>query len=365
MSAEGDMDGVAYGGTLGSTLDPDEGEEELASYLVPRLATYAPSTSPLSSSLASQVGEADGAAEEDHALPLSRQLGGSGSQAWDSGERSAAHAIEDDTVEGVALRASHGLPMQSSASPDEEAQANAGSGLDPFLTEMDAEDVDDWREEDEHDADEYDEEEADNTDAPPQTRSGTRRRGASAVPNYVNAFAHSRVKELLKYEGSSSIISKDAISAVSEAVALLTRDLVAMAAGEATKRHRKTVTYEDIARVAQLLDRFSFLAEVLPPVAASSSNALGAGNSIVIGSSAHSAAIPGSSSGTRRHGDPSVRSRSAHGCPGRNALQNLGESPPASARSKTAHVGVLGAAAHRSAVHPQPGAGLRQATLRF
>ncbi|CBZ30342.1 conserved hypothetical protein [Leishmania mexicana MHOM/GT/2001/U1103] len=365
MSAEGDMEGVAYDDTLGETLDPDEEEEDLASYLVPRLATYAPSTSPLSSSLASQVGEADGAAEEDHALPLSRQRDGSGSQVWDSGERSAAHALEDDTAESVAVRASHGLPAHSSASADEEAQANAGSGVDPFLTEMDAEDVDDWHEEDENDVDENDEEATDSTDAPPQTRPGTRCGGASDVPDYVNAFAHSRVKELLKYEGSSSIISKDAISAVSEAVALLTRDLVATAAGEATRRHRKTVTYEDIARVAQLLDRFSFLAEVVPPVAAFSSNALGAGSSIVVGSSVHSAATPSSSRGTKRHGEPLVRSRSAHGRPGKDALQTLGESPPAATRSKTAHVRVFGAAAHRSTVHPQPGAGLRQATLRF
>ncbi|GET92296.1 hypothetical protein, conserved [Leishmania tarentolae] len=356
------MEGATDDDTLGATLDPEEGEEELASYLIPRLAMYAPSASPLSSSVASQVGEANGAAEEDHVVSLSMQRGDSGSRAWDSGEQPVAYTLEDDTA-GVSLRSSHGLPMALSAPADEEAQEDTTTDAAPFIANGEAEDVDDWKEEDEHDVaedDEDDDEEIGNTDNPPQTRVAKHHGGASDVPNYVNAFAHNRVKELLKFEGSSSIISKDAVSAASEAVALLTRDLVAMAAREATRRHRKTVAYEDIARVVQLLDRFSFLAEVVPPVAASSSNALRAGGSIVLGNNVHSAEAPSSSSPTKRHGAPPVRSRSAHGLPGRSALQSHGESPTTATRAKTAHMRTLGAAAH-----PKPGAGLRQATLRF
>nr|CCM14894.1 hypothetical protein, conserved [Leishmania guyanensis] len=365
MSAVSNLEGVTYEATLGTTLDPEEGEEELASYLVPRLATYAPSASPFSSSLSSHGGEDDGTAEEDHAVFLPGQSGGNGSQARDSGERLAAHALKDDTAEGVVLRASHDLLAHSSASIDEEVQANAGTTVDPFLTDMDAEDVDDGYEEDEQDFDEEGKEGAESTDALTQSRSGKHHSDASNVPNYVNAFAHNRVKELLKFEGSSSIISKDAISAACEAVSLLTHDLVVMAAREATRRHRKTVTYDDIARVVQLLDRFSFLAEVVPPVAASSSSALAAGRSIVVGSSVHSAATPRKSSDTKRHREPFVHRRSAHGRPGGNALQSHGEAPPVATQSKTAQSRALDGVAQRRALYPQAGAGLRQETLRF
>ncbi|KAG5491608.1 hypothetical protein JIQ42_01514 [Leishmania sp. Namibia] len=364
MSADGDVEGATYDDTLGTTLDPDEGEEELASYLVPRLATYAPSASRLSSPLSSQGGGDDGAAEENHAVLLVGQRDDSGSSARDGGERSAAHASEDDTSVGVARHVRDGVPARSSASAEEEAEANASTAKDPFLADVDAEDVDDGSEEDAHEVDEENEEETYNTDAMAQARSGKNLSHYSDVHSYANAFAHSRVKELLKFEGSSSIISKDATAAACEAVALITRDLVSVAAGEATRRHRKTVTYEDIARVAQLLDRFSFLSDVVPPVA-SSSSALATGRSIVVGSNVHFAAAPSTSGGRKRRGEPPVRSRSAHERTGRNALQNDVESTPAATRSATAHARLLGAAAQRAGVHPHPAHGLRQATLRF
>lgn len=82
----------------------------------------------------------------------------------------------------------------------------------------------------------------------------------------TGVFPTSRVKDLLKYEGSSSVVSRDACLAASEAVALILRDLAKCAAAEAQRRHRKTVTYEDIARTAQMLDRFAYLSEVVPPL---------------------------------------------------------------------------------------------------
>ncbi|KAG5468690.1 hypothetical protein CUR178_01525 [Leishmania enriettii] len=365
MSADGDVERATYDDTLGTTLDPDEGEEELASYLVPRLAAYAPSTSRLSSPLSSYGGGDDGAAEKNHAVLLLGQRDDSGSPARDGGERSAAHASEDDTSVGVARHVRDGVPTRSSASAEEEAEAIASTAKDPFLADVDGEDADDGSEEDAYAVDEENEEETDNTDVMAEARSGKNLRHDSDVHSYANAFAHSRVKELLKFEGSSSIISKDATAAACEAVALITRDLVSVAAGEATRRHRKTVVYEDIARVAQLLDRFSFLSDVVPPVA-SSSSALAAGRSIVVGSNVHSAtAAPSTSGGRKRRGEPPVRSRSAHERTGRAALQNDVEATPAATRSATAHARLLGAAAQRAGVHPHPALGLRQATLRF
>lgn len=88
---------------------------------------------------------------------------------------------------------------------------------------------------------------------------------ASTGTDYANAFALSRVRELLKYDGCSSVVARDAAVTAGEAVALLLRDLTQAAAAEAQRRNRKTVTYDDVARVAQLFDRFSFLSEVLPP----------------------------------------------------------------------------------------------------
>ncbi|KAG5493971.1 hypothetical protein JKF63_01803 [Porcisia hertigi] len=360
MSTERNVDEETYDDTLGTALDLDEREEGVLSpFLVPRMAAYALSGSSFSS-VSSQ-----GDAEEDHAVRLSGQSEVSKRSPRDSGEGSAAHSPADGTGEGVALGMSHGGPGHSSASADEEAPGGANAAVDPFLTYTDDDDVDRGCQGDEYDIDEEDEEGADSVDASPEARSSDHGGGASDASNFVNAFAHSRVKALLKYEGSSSIISKDATMAACEAVALLTRDLVTMATGEATRRHRKTVTYEDVARVVQLLDRFSFLTEVVPPVAASSRGTLTAGRPIVVGSNKHSATSMSIKSGARRRGEPAVRSRSVHGRAGRNASQHTHESLSGAARSKTAHARVLGAAAQQPVLHTQPGSGLRQATLRF
>ncbi|KAG5468278.1 hypothetical protein LSCM1_02256 [Leishmania martiniquensis] len=358
MSAGDDMEGATYDETLGTTQDFEEGEEELASYLVPRLATYAPSTSPVSS----QGGEDDGAVVEDYAALLSKERGDSGTPERGDSKRLATRAPGSDTSAQIAWPASHGLPAHASALAKEEVEANGGTAQEPFLTDVDA---DSGEEEDEYEVEKEDEEGGpDSTSALPQAHSGKSLRYASDALGYANAFAHSRVKELLKFEGSSSVISKDATAAACEAVALMMRDLVAMAAGEATRRHRKTVTYEDVARVAQLLDRFSFLAGVVPPVVASSASAL-ATVPIVVGGNLHPAATPSTNGGIKRHGEPPVRSRSAHGRPGRNTAQSASESSPAATRSATVHGHLHGASGLRAGVHPPPGSGLRQATLRF
>lgn len=79
-----------------------------------------------------------------------------------------------------------------------------------------------------------------------------------------DGLALHRVRELLRYEGSSTILSKDGVSMVAEAVGLLLQDLTRSAAEMAKRRRKKRVTAKDIAQVISLYDRFSFLAEVVP-----------------------------------------------------------------------------------------------------
>ncbi|KAK7200737.1 hypothetical protein NESM_000131700 [Novymonas esmeraldas] len=378
MSAEREMDEATYDDTAGATFDGEEGDQEPAPYLVPRLAAFAASPSPSSSSpssasrsVSSRGGRDDRDAEEDHTIDLSRRRDTQWSRTRESGERSAAHAPEDDAAEGVAVRPDEDArqPPVTVAEEDEAPTLVADAAPDPFVADMRTEDVD-VEESCDEDVDYADDEDA-GEGAP---RSGTglqalsewqqqqRPAGAgSSASGYVNAFAHSRVKELLKYEGSSSIISKDAASAACEAVALLTRDLVTVAAAEAARRHRKTVTYDDVARVAQLLDRFSFLADVVPPVPAPAST-LATGTSIVVGDRVRSSATAEANHAARPHSNSHVRGRSAHARVGGGPAGGNGASPPAASttRSTTAHTrgGV-------PALHPLPGTGLRQATLRF
>lgn len=73
-----------------------------------------------------------------------------------------------------------------------------------------------------------------------------------------------RVRQLLRYEGSSSILSKEAVMAVTKAVSLMVQDLIRTAAAFAQRRCRQRVTSRDIAHIISLYDRFSFLAEVVP-----------------------------------------------------------------------------------------------------
>lgn len=103
----------------------------------------------------------------------------------------------------------------------------------------------------------------------------------STAVDYTNAFSFNRIKDLMRIENSlaeggggieahkgsvsgSTIISRDAARAMTEAVALLLRDLAQCASQEAVRRRRRTVQYDDVARVVQLYDRFSFLCDVLP-----------------------------------------------------------------------------------------------------
>lgn len=153
--------------------------------------------------------------------------------------------------------------------------------------------------------------------------------------SFISAFHHSRVRELLKFDGSSGIVSKEATFAATEAVALMLRDLTKMAVEEAARRHRKTISYDDISRVVQLIDRFSFLSDALPPPAAASSATEGV--------------VLGSSSSTR---DGTV----GHGAGRRHPPRAKSGARPTSSRVAPP---TRGPATHR----PTPT--LRQSTLRF
>lgn len=370
MSAQEGWDEATFDATQGATVDPDVEGDEVASFLVPRLAAYAaPPSSGSSSSRASEDGdmEDDGdAAEarralESHAMAEEDHRAASGSHGRDSGERSAAH-VTDDARASAELA---GVAPWAQTTEDLPSRA-----YDPFLTERDAEEAEVVGYQDD-DADALDTD-GDADEELAEGGAGALRQARAehgAASSFVNAFAHNRVKELLKYEGSSSIISKDAAAAACEAVALLTRDLVAMAAGEASRRHRKTVTYDDVARMAQLLDRFSYLADVVPPVPVPTSS-LSAGKSIVVGSHVHGSPATAGTGSRKRTNDAAPRSRSAQERSVAGRLRGAGVAQPAAtgaaaARSKTAHPRLPGVAGHTVSVHPQPGGGLRQATLRF
>ncbi|KAH9577403.1 Transcription factor CBF/NF-Y/archaeal histone domain [Trypanosoma melophagium] len=95
-------------------------------------------------------------------------------------------------------------------------------------------------------------------------------RAAGGPPNPAAArgdrptFPLSRVRELLKFHGSSSIVAKDAALTASDAVVLMLRELTRLAAAEAERQQRRTVTYADVARVVHYFDRFSFLSDIIP-----------------------------------------------------------------------------------------------------
>lgn len=361
---------TAYGDTFEATFDPaedgnDDGDDA-AAYLVPRLAAYAaPSSHASSASSSSSVApHTEPHSEEDEEAHMGGQTSPPAtttttaptahvtpyrdepSRARESGERSAAHVTDDGAHED-----SRGTPADVSHWENEEAEAVVEAAAPPPASHaaLAADDDDDDAYDDT--ANREDEEGEVQSEDDVVFEDHDRAGGARADSHtFANAFAHSRVKELLKYEGSSSMISKDAAAAACEAVALLTRDLVAMAAAEATRRNRKTVNYDDVARVAQMFDRFSFLADVVPPMPATSSSGSGAGKSIVVGGPAPASSL--------RTGTAS-RSRSAHvrGA-GRSGAGAGGVDSGAAVRSKTAHP------ATASSVHPLPG-GMRQATLRF
>ncbi|ORC93629.1 uncharacterized protein TM35_000015060 [Trypanosoma theileri] len=92
---------------------------------------------------------------------------------------------------------------------------------------------------------------------------------SAASPNAAagggrSTFPLSRVRELLKFHGLSSIVAKDAALTASDAVVLMLRDFTRLAAAEAERQQRKTVTYTDVARVVHYFDRFSFLSDIIP-----------------------------------------------------------------------------------------------------
>lgn len=92
----------------------------------------------------------------------------------------------------------------------------------------------------------------------PSSESTARLRGTE------DGLALYRVRELLRYEGSSTILSKDGVSMIAEAVGLIIQDLIRSAAEMAKRRRRRRVTAREIAQVISLYDRFSFLADVVP-----------------------------------------------------------------------------------------------------
>lgn len=134
---------------------------------------------------------------------------------------------------------------------------------------------------------------------------------SSGHEDYTAAFPVSRVKDLLRYEGSSTIISRDACLTASEAVALILRDMAKAAAAEAQRRNRKTVNYDDVAKTVHLFDRFAYLAEVVPAVAASPLGTHGSGTvparSVVIGT--------GASRGTKEQRQQQQRPLGVRGSP--------------------------------------------------
>eukprot|EP00796_Vickermania_ingenoplastis_P007267 gene7267-5113_t len=84
----------------------------------------------------------------------------------------------------------------------------------------------------------------------------------------ATALAAHRVRELLRFEGSSTLISKAATAAVAEATALILQDLTRTAAGITERRRRRRVTAEEVAQAVRLHDRFAFLADIIPAPAA-------------------------------------------------------------------------------------------------
>lgn len=79
------------------------------------------------------------------------------------------------------------------------------------------------------------------------------------------SFPAQRIRYLLRYEGSSSVISKDALEMVSAAVVLMVKDLTRSSAEIATRRQRRRVTSDEVGHAVSTFDRFSFLSDVIPP----------------------------------------------------------------------------------------------------
>ncbi|CCW60637.1 unnamed protein product [Phytomonas sp. EM1] len=110
-----------------------------------------------------------------------------------------------------------------------------------------------------------------NDDGSPDVSFSARATAAARV-DWTALFPLNRVREILRCEGGSSIISREAANAAGEAAALLLRDMAKAAAGEAVRSGRKTITYDDVSRLAQLFDRFSFLLDVIPPATTANLN---------------------------------------------------------------------------------------------
>ena len=364
----------------------DVGEDEVVSYLVPLLAADASSSSSSSLSQTPPLSDDDdvvGRNIEDEEVEAVEDADRAADvvAARGSGERSAARATDEDTLEGSRESTAHTsrLTNEEEGSADDEGVEANWSGDVQGTTDADngggggdGEGPEGNRDEEVNAPASDEDEKAEDVDDDDRHHHYHPTRGVEAgSTNYANAFPHSRVKEILKYEGSSSIVSRDAAAAACEAVALLMRDLVAMAAAETTRKNRKTISYDDVARVAQLLDRFSFLADVVPPAppASSAASTFSPGKSIVVGSHLPSSfsADGGGGASRKKVTNAASRSKSVQGQRGRphgaSPAAASGAEKSAAARSKTTHARVM-LSAKPQGVHPQPG-GMRQSTLRF
>lgn len=165
-----------------------------------------------------------------------------------------------------------------------------------------------------------------------------------------NAFATSRVKELLKFDGSSTLLSREAVGATTEAVALMLQDVVRLACQEASRRGKKTLTYDDIARAVQLYDRLSYLSDVLPVAVGSAGGEVQKSTTKALSSGA---VAPAAASSTARHS--SLKGQPSH---------QLAKRPTRTAKSGTRNSNPTSSSS-AGGVHPKFYGGMRQETLRF
>ncbi|EPZ35461.1 Histone-fold domain-containing protein [Rozella allomycis CSF55] len=80
----------------------------------------------------------------------------------------------------------------------------------------------------------------------------------------ITVFPIARMKRLIKAVSDQSVVSQDAVLAISVASELFIKNFATQASTIAQSEKRKTIFYKDLVKLSRNVERFEFLNDVLP-----------------------------------------------------------------------------------------------------
>ncbi|RKP17113.1 histone-fold-containing protein [Rozella allomycis CSF55] len=80
----------------------------------------------------------------------------------------------------------------------------------------------------------------------------------------ITVFPIARMKRLIKAVSDQSVVSQDAVLAISVASELFIKNFATQASTIAQSEKRKTIFYKDLVKLSRNVERFEFLTDVLP-----------------------------------------------------------------------------------------------------